>query len=122
MEPKITIKEHYILLEPQQAELWEILESLATLFKLPEFPHKHTIWNFSAGPLKLTYDYLYKLRDFIKKNEPKQIKPNKKIAIVASTGLFSALVTEYSKIVKDFPIEIQVFSDLNTAERWIAGK
>ena len=78
MEPKITIKEHYILLEPQQTEFWEILEGLGTLFKLPEFPHKHTIWNFSAGPLKITYDDLYRLKDFIKLNQPDQIKPNKK--------------------------------------------
>ena len=115
MEPKITIKEHYILLEPQQAELWEILEGLGTLFKLPEFPHKHTIWNFSAGPLKITYDDLYHIKEFIAVNFPEQIKPNKKIAIVAPSGLYSALATEYSKIVKEFPIEIQVFRDLNAA-------
>ena len=120
MEPKITVKQDYILLEPQEAEFWEILESLGTLFKLPEFPHKHTIWNFSVGPLKISYDDLYKLRDFIKKNEPKEIKPNKKIAIVAPTGLYSALATEYSKIVEEFPIEIRVFRDLATAEEWIA--
>ena len=113
MEPKITIKQNYILLEPQQAEFWEILESLGRLFKLREFPHKHTIWNFSAGPLKLT-------KDFIKLNQPEQIKPNKKIAIVAPSGLYSALATEYAKIVKDFPVEIQVFRDLNSAEKWIS--
>jgi hypothetical protein len=119
MQPKITIKQHYILLEPQEAEFWEILESLGTLFKMPEFPNKHTIWNFSEGPLKISYDDLYKLRDFIKQNEPEEIKPDKKIAIVAPTGLFSALATEYSKIVEDFPIEIKVFADLDAAEEWV---
>jgi hypothetical protein len=38
----------------------------------------------------------------------------------APTGLYSALATEYSKIVKEFPIEIQVFPDLDAAEEWIS--
>ena len=121
MKPKITIKEHYILVEPREAELWEILEGLNTLFQHPEFPYKHTIWNFSEGPLKITYEDLYNIKDFIAVNFPEQIKPNKKIAIVAPTGLYSALATEYSKIVEDFPIEIRVFPDLDAAEEWISA-
>ena len=87
MEPKITIKEHYVLIEPREAEYWEIVQSLGNLFKLPEFPYKDVIWNFAAGPLKITYEELYKIKDFIKENEPEEIKPDKKIAIVAPIGL-----------------------------------
>ena len=34
----------------------------------------------------------------------------------------SFMATEYSKIVKDFPIEIKVLTDLEAAEEWIAEK
>ena len=119
MEPKITIKEDYVLIEPREAEFWEIAESLGRLFKIPEFPYKDVIWNFDAGSLKITYKESYKIKDFIKENEPEEIKPDKKIAIVASTGLYAAMATEYTIIVEDFPVEIKVFPDLTAAEEWI---
>ena len=119
MEPKITIKEDYVLIEPREAEFWEIVESLGRLFKIPEFPYKDVIWNFDAGQLKIAYEELYKIKDFIKENEPEKIKPDKKIAIVAPTGLYAAMATEYAKIVEEFPIEIKVFPDLDAAEEWI---
>ncbi len=119
MEPKITIKEHYVLIEPREAEYWEIVQSLGNLFKLPEFPYKDVIWNFDAGPLKITYEELYKIKDFIKENEPEEIKPDKKIAIVAPTGLYAAIATEYAKIAEEFPVEIKVFPDLVAAKEWI---
>lgn len=68
MEPKITIKEHYVLIEPREAEYWEIVQSLGRLFKIPEFPYKNVIWNFDAGSLKITHEELYKIKDFIKEN------------------------------------------------------
>ena len=119
MEPKITIMEDYVLIEPREAEFWEIVESLGRLFKIPEFPYKDVIWNFDAGHLKIAYEELYKIKDFIKENEPEKIKPDKKIAIVAPTGLYAAMATEYAKIVEEFPIEIKVFPDLDAAEEWI---
>ena len=122
MKPKITIKDDHILVEPLEAEFWEIWESLGRLFKMPEFPHKNVIWNFDAGPLKISYEELYKIRDFIKQNEPQDIKPDKKVAIVAPTGLYAAMATEYKKIAEDFPIKIKVFADLDAAEKWISKK
>ena len=79
MEPKITIREHYVLIEPREAEYWEIVQSLGRLLKIPEFPYKNVIWNFDAGSLKITYEELYKITDFIKENEPEEIKPDKKL-------------------------------------------
>ena len=79
MEPKITIREHYVLIEPREAEYWEIVQSLGRLFKIPEFPYKNVIWNFNAGSIKIAYEELYKITDFIKENEPEEIKPDKKL-------------------------------------------
>ena len=95
------------------------MQSLGRLFKIPEFPYKNVIWNFDAGSLKITYEELYKIKDFIKENEPEEIKPDKKIAIVAPTDLYAAMATEYTIIVEDFPVEIKVFPDLTAAEEWI---
>ena len=122
MVPRITIKEHYILIEPREVEYWDIWESLGRLFGMPEWPYKDVIWNFNEGPLWVTYDDLYKIKEFIIENYPKDFKPNKKVGIVAPTGLYEAMATEYTKIVSDLPVKFKVFSDLDAAEKWIIKK
>ena len=120
MAPKLTIKDDYILVEPRKTDFWEIWELLAQLLKMPEYPHKDVIWVFSDGPLSLTYDDLYKLNQVLKENFPEKVKQDKKAAIVVPTGLGSAMATEYTKIVEGVPVEFKIFSDLDTAEKWIA--
>jgi hypothetical protein len=119
MEPIITIKKDYILVEPQEREFWEILEPLAKLFNLPEYLNKDVIWIFPEGPLKTAYDDLYKIKDFVKQNLPENTRPHKKVAIVEETGLPAALAQEYAKIVTDLALEFKVFSDLHAARDWI---
>ncbi len=45
---------------------------------MPEFPYTDVIRNFSKSPLNITYEDLYKLKDFIKENEFEEIKTDKK--------------------------------------------
>ncbi len=119
MEPKITVKKDYILVEPKEREFWKIIESLVKLFKMPEYLNKDVIWLFSKGPLETTYDDLYKIKEFVKNNLPEKIKSDKKVAIVVETGLHAAMASEYANIVKDLPQEFKVFSDLHAAKNWI---
>ena len=119
MTDTITIKDDYILVEPREAEFWEIWETLGRLFQMPEYPDKDVIWFFNPGPLKIAYDELYKIKDFLKENYPENAKPHKKVAIVVSTGLHAAMATEYTRIVEGLPVEFKVFSDLDAAEKWI---
>ncbi len=117
--PSITIKEDYILIEPREAEYWDIWESLVRLFGMQEWTYKDVIWNFNEGPHWITYNDLYKIKEFIIENYPKDIKPGKKVAIVASKGLLKAMATEYTKIASGFLVEFKVFSDLADAVKWI---
>ena len=119
MAPRLTIKKDYILVEPQESEYWAIWESLAKLLKMPEYPHKDVIWVFTEGPIKFVYDDLYKINDFLKENFPEDVKPDKKAAFVVPTGLGTAMATEYTKLVEGLPIEFKIFSDFDTAEKWI---
>jgi hypothetical protein len=119
MEPKITIKKDYILVEPPEREFWEILDSLAKLFDMPEYLNKNVIWLFPEGPLKTAYDDLYKIKDFVKENLPDNTKPHKKVALVAETGLHAALAQEYAKLAESLALEFKVFPDLGAAEDWI---
>ena len=119
MESKITIKENYILIEPLEPEFWEIYLSLGKLLKMPEYRHKNVIWNFNEGPLRITYDDLYKIKGLLEENYPENVRPNKKAALVVAGGLQTAMATEYTKIAEDFPVEFRVFSDLDAAEKWI---
>ena len=119
MAPKITDKKDYILVEPQENEYWEIWEAIGRLLKMPEYPDKNDIWIFHEGPLDLVYDDLYKLRDFIKENYP-QNTTRSKTALVVESGLQKAMAESFAQIAIDLPYEIKVFSDIQSAEDWIA--
>ena len=120
MAAKITLKNSYILIEPQTIEYWEIIEALGILFKMPEYLEMNTIWDFPDDRIKATYDQLYKLKDVIAEHFPKSSKQNNKTAIVVKTGLQDSMADSYTKIVEDLPFEAGVFSDLQSAEEWIA--
>jgi hypothetical protein len=119
MSPKITETNEYILAEPNEAEYWEILETFGKLFNMPEYPDKNVIWIFREGPLKTTYNDLYKIKNFLQKNYPENAKSERKVAIVVETGLFAAMAEEYAKIIEGLPVEFKIFSDLKSAEDWI---
>lgn len=119
MASGIIVKEGYIRVEPRPPVFWEIWECLARLLKMPEYPQKNVIWLFDDGPLKLAYDDLYRITDFLKENFPEKVMPDKKAAFVVPTGLGKAMATEYTKLVKDLPVEFKTFHDLDSAEKWI---
>ena len=122
MEPKITIKKDYILVEPQVYELQEIIGCIAKLFNMPENLEKNVIWLFEKGSLNITYNELYKIKDFVKENRPENEKPDKKTAVVVELGFLSAMAQVFSEIGANIPLNYKVFSGLNFAEDWIIDK
>ena len=119
MSPEITIKKDYILIEPKaDAGFWEIQRGIARLFYVPEIPKKNRIWRFREGPQKLTEDDLYKIRDVLKENYPKDSAINK-TAIVVESGLQSNMAEAFSRIAEDMPHEFRVFSNLAEAVSWV---
>ena len=70
MEPRITINKDYVLVEPQEREFWTVLQSFERLFEMPEYQKKNTIWLFHEGPLQITFDDLYKIKNFIIEHSP----------------------------------------------------
>ena len=120
MPAKITLKSTYILVQPQANEYWEIIEALGRLFKMPEYLEMNTIWDFPDAPIESTFDHLYKIRDVLSEHFPKSSKPDNKTAIVVKTGFQDSIADSYTEIVKDLPFEARVFSDLQSAEEWIA--
>ena len=122
MSPKMTNETDYILVEPQEAEYWEIIKSFGRLVKTADYPDKNVIWDFRNCLLKTTYDQLYKIKNFVKQKYPDTAKPGRRVAIVAEGGLNSALVEEYIKIAEELPPEFNIFSDLDSAEDWVKKK
>jgi len=119
MSAKITLKNSYILVEPQSIDYWELIEALGRLFKMPEYLEMNTIWDFPDDRINATYEQLYKIRDFIADYFPKGSKQDNKTAIVVKTGLQGSMADSYTKIVEDLPFEASVFPDLKSAEEWI---
>ena len=124
MSSRVTIapEKGYILVEPKSGDFWEIFECFGKEFHLPEHPDINAIWAFPEGPLKLSYDDLYKIKEMLLKNYPENAKLDRKVAIVVKSGLHSALANEYINIVRDLPIKFQIFSDFQKAEDWIIKK
>ena len=119
MSAEITINKDYILVEPKEGINYrEIRRALARLFYVVGIPEKNGIWVFREGQEKFSYEDLYKLRDIIKENYPKDVKINK-IAIVVESGFQSRMAEFFRQIAEDLPFEIQIFSDFQAAEDWV---
>ena len=119
MSPEITIKKDYILVEPKEGISYrEIRRGIARLYYVSGIPNKNGIWVLREGPEKFSFDDLYKLRNIIKENYPKDVKIDK-TAIVVKSGFQSNMAESFRQIAKDLPFEIKVFSDFQTAENWV---
>ena len=119
MSPKITIKEDYILVEPQEGlDLREIQKGVARLFYVEGIPEQNRIWVFREGPRSISMDDLHKLRDIVEENYPEDARINKTAIVVDSAGQ-SELATAFTKIAKDLPQQFKVFSNLADAEAWV---
>ena len=119
MSPAITINKDYILVEPKGGINYrEIRRALARLFYVSGIPEKNGIWVFREGPEKFSNAELYKLRDIIKENYPKDVRINK-TAIVVKSESQSKMAEFFRQIAEDLPFEIRVFSDFQSAEDWV---
>ncbi len=119
MSPEITINKDYNLVEPKEGINYrEIRRAVARLFYASEIPEKNGIWVFREGQEKFSYDDLYRLKDLIKENYPKDVKINK-TAIVVESDFQSRVAESFRQIAEDLPFEIRVFSDFRAAENWV---
>ena len=119
MSPKITITKEYNLVEPEEGvNFREIRRAVARLFYASGIPEKNGIWVFREGQENFSYDDLYRLKELIKENYPKDVKINK-TAIVIKSGFQSKMAESFKQIAEDLPFEIQVFSDFQAAEDWV---
>jgi len=122
MSPRITTKKDYILIEPQEGtEFREIQRGLARLFYADGIPQQNRIWIFREGSKNLTTDDLYKLKDIIKENYPKNAGIHK-TALVVETDMQKSLAETFIKIAAELPQEFKVFSNLRDAEDWVRDR
>ena len=119
MDVKVSIQTDYILVEPPKGlNYWDILVGLGKIVHLAEYSEKNDIWVFRDGPVMLTYEDLYKIRDLIKEYYPRNMKRNK-TALVVETGFQFGLAESFSEIGKQLPFETKVFANIQSAEDWI---
>ena len=119
MSPKISIKDDYILVEPEAGvDFREIQKGVARLFYVKGIPEQNRIWVFREGPRNLSYDDLPRLKEFIKENYPENSRINK-TALVVESGAQSGLAEAFAKIADDLPQTFKVFASLADAEAWI---
>jgi hypothetical protein len=116
---KIITEKNYILVKPPEGvDYWQIFITIGKLFSMPEFQENNDLWVFREGQFNITYSDLFKIKDFVQKNCPKDVQA-KKTAIVIETGMQSALAKIYKNIGKTLPQKFRVFNDFHCAEKWI---
>ena len=119
MSLKITFKKDYIILEPEAGtDFRQIRAGLARLYYVPGLPDKNRLWLFRDGPVNIDDQDLQGLKDFIKENYPPEAKLNK-TAIVIESEFQANMAAAFKKLVSDLPFEINVFTDLQTAQGWL---
>lgn len=91
------------------------------MFYADGIPQQNRIWIFREGRKNLTTDDLYKLKEIIKENYPKNAGIHK-TALVVETDLQKSLAETFIKIAAELPQEFKVFSNLRDAEDWIKGR
>jgi hypothetical protein len=119
MSPKITIKENYILVEPEEGiDYREIQRGVARLFYADKIPDKNRIWVFREGPEDFSEDDLLRLKYIIKEHYPNDANVTK-TAIVVASELQRQMAVSFAQISRDFPQTFKVFSNFADAENWI---
>jgi len=119
MSPKITIKEKYILVEPEKGtDYREIQRGVARLFYSDRIPAKNRIWIFREGPEEFSDDDLLKLKAVIKDNYPADAKVNR-TAIVVASELQLFMAESFAQIAEGIPQTFKVFSNIADAEDWV---
>jgi hypothetical protein len=119
MTAEIHLNKDYILVVPREGINYrEIRRAIARLFYVSGMPQKNSIWVFRDGEEKLTFDDVYRLRDIIRYNYPKDVKIDK-IAIVAESDFQLKMAESFRQIGDDLPFEIRIFSDFQSAENWV---
>ena len=120
MSPKITIRESYILVEPESGtDYREIQRGVARLFYSDRIPEKNRIWVFREGPENFSDDDLLKLKYIIKENYPSDSKASK-TAIVVASELQLKMAESLAQIGQDIPQTFKVFCSFADAEDWVA--
>ena len=119
MAPKITIKKNYILIEPAEGiDFREIQQGIARLFYVDGIPEQNRIWVFREGRLNISQDKLYRLKEIIKENYPRNARINK-TAIVVESDQQASLAEAFAEIAADLPQKFKVFSNISDAEDWV---
>ena len=119
MSPKLTNHSDYILVElPTGMDYWEIIEIIAKLISMPEYKNKNDIWAFTSDQIKMAHHDLYKIRNLVERNCPKDSKGSK-TAIVTKNDFQQTYATLYAGICKDLHRKIRIFSELESAKNWI---
>jgi hypothetical protein len=119
MAPKITIKKNYILIEPAEGiDFREIQQGIARLFYVDGIPEQNRIWVFREGRINISQDKMYRIKDIVKENYPRNARINK-TAIVVDSDRQTSLAEAFAEIAADLPQKFKVFSNISDAEEWI---
>ena len=119
MAPKITIKKNYILIEPAEGiDFRDIQQGIARLFYVEGIPEQNRIWVFREGRINISQDKMYRLKEIIKENYPRNARINK-TAIVVESDRQTSLAELFAEIAADLPQKFKVFSNISDAEYWV---
>ena len=93
--------------------VWWIRQSITQAIS-----EQNRIWVFCEGRLNISRDKMYRLKEIIRENYPRNARINK-TAIVVESAQQASLAESFAEIAADLPQKFKVFSNISEAEEWI---
>ena len=92
--------------------------ALKEVMSHPNYPHKNAIYDYRKATIGLSGFEFPEIVKYVELLYPQQTTRTK-TAIIVSSGLQIGIMEAYKDIGKNLPFEIEIFWDIETAEKWV---
>lgn len=99
-----------------------LIAAISELMNHPEYPQKHTLWNFSESSTGLTIGDLKEIASILSLYKPKDKNFANKSAIVVPGQMHSAMADLFITMAKLLPFDYKAFRDIQKAKAFLESK
>ncbi len=119
---EITKKTNYLLAEfKTDLTFNEIFNAIILIIKHPDYKNTNDIFVFGNLSSHLAFEDLEEISQMVKKLYPAKATRNK-TALVVTSSFGKALAEMWKVMASKLPYEIEIFSELESAVKWVTHK
>lgn len=100
-------------------EIKSFMPALSELLSHPEYPSKHTIWNFSQSQIGLSIGDMKEIAGVLRLYKPTEKNFANKSALVVPDNMARAMAGFYISISRLLPFDYRIFKGLEDARAFV---